>query len=291
METTNTELLDIILKGGKQADEEMFNILYHLLNHQLRQRFEVYHDQLFDDFEDVVDDFFFYLRNGKEENGQQTYLSLRSIEKKESLEPWILNTFRNYLSMRAAKERKLCCSELSVENIADGDSLSSTLTDEEMLSITSNLLAYAHQVFSLRDRFIFLRTMLSILNKKKAIPNKAMAQALGMTYVAYREATYRTRCRLADYCSRLLLDERLRLDDKHLQMAQQINDDFQHLYPTLLGYYNQAIDELPRADAVKQLRQNYYLDSGNIMHEAKSSYSTTLSVEAFWNMLKRFIVI
>ena len=291
MVTTNTNFLDIISNGGEQADKVMLNMLHQHLNHQLRQRFEVYHNQLFGDFEDVVDDFFFYLRNGKEENDQQTYPSLRSIEKKESLEPWILNTFRNYLSVRAAKERKLCYSELSTENIADEDTLSSILTDEEMLSIASHLIAYAHQILPPRDRFIFLRTMLSILNKKKAIPNKAMAKALGMTYVAYREAAYRTRCHLADYCSRLLQDESLRLDDKHLQMAQQINDDFQHLYPTLLGYYSQAIDALPCADNIKQLRQNHYLDNGNIMHESLPSYSTTITIAAFWNHLNRLLIV
>lgn len=118
-----------------------------------------------------------------------------------------------------------------------------------------------------------------------------MAKALGMTYVAYREAAYRTRCHLADYCSRLLQDESLRLDDNHLQMAQQINDDFQHLYPTLLGYYSQAIDALPYADDIKQLRQNHYLDSGNIMHESLSSYSTTITITAFWNQLNRLLIV
>ena len=175
MTTNNTDFLEMILCGGEQADKEMLLLLHQRLNHQLRQRFEVYHDQLFDDFEDVVDDFFFYLREGKEGDGQQSYQSLRRIEKRESFEPWILNTFRNYLNVRSNKEAKVICTELFTENVTDSDASSSLLTDERMLTVASNLIAYAHQKLSPRDRFIFLRTLLTLLNKRQALPNGSMA--------------------------------------------------------------------------------------------------------------------
>ena len=291
MTTNNTDFLEMILNGGEQADKAMFLLLHQRLNHQLRQRFEVYHDQLFDDFEDVVDDYFFYLREGKEGNGQQSFPSLRRIENKESFEAWILNTFRNYLSGRAAKERKLYCSGLPTENIADRDASSFVLTREEKLSMASHLIAYAHQVFPPRDRFISLRNLLTMLNKEKALPNEAMAKALGMTHVAYRGAVYRIKCRLAAYLTRLLQGENIRLDDQHQRMARQINDDFMDLYPTLLGYYGQAIDTLDCSDAIKQLRQEYYLATGDMMHESAPAYSTTITIEAFWNKLNRFLIV
>jgi len=286
-----SDILDTILSGGEQADMAMYHLLRHRLNHQLRERYAAYHDQLLDGFEDVVDDFFLYLREGKDGDNQKTFQSLRHIEKKESYEAWILSTFRNYLSVHAAKERKIFCSGLPVENIAEGDTSSSAVTNEEMLSIASNLIAYAHQEFFSRDRFILLRTLLTLLNKRQALPNEVMAQALEMTDVSYRVTVYRMKCRLAEYRSRLLQGKKLRLDDKHQQMAQQINEDFTHLYPTLLGYYSQAIDSLTCSEAVKQLRQEYYLTTGNIMHEAEPSYSTSLTIEAFWNKLNRFLVV
>ena len=82
-EMTTTDLTGLILNGGEQADEAMYHLLHHQLNHQLMQRFEVYQHQLLDEFEDIVDDFFFYLREGKEGENQQTYPSLRNIEKRE----------------------------------------------------------------------------------------------------------------------------------------------------------------------------------------------------------------
>ena len=290
-ETTNAELIDIILNGGELADEAMYHLLHHRLHHQLKERFEVYQYQLFDDFDDIIEDFFLYLREGKEGKNQQTYQSLRCIEKKESFESWMFSTFRNYLSVRAAKERRITHVELFTEDVAEGEVTSSMLTDEQMLSLASQLIAYAHQVFHPYEGFIFLRTLLTLLNKKQALPNEAMAKALGMTDISYRVTVYRMKCRLASYRSRLLQDKIFYLDDKHQRMAQHINNDFLHLYPTLLGYYKQSIDKLDCAEAVKQLRQNHYLSTGNMMHESESAYSTGLSIEVFWNMLNRFLIV
>ena len=92
---TTKDFIGLILNGGEQADEAMYRLLHHHLHQQLRQRYEVYQHQLLDEFDDIVDDFFFYLREGKEGKNQQPYSSLRNIEKRESLEPWMLNTFRN----------------------------------------------------------------------------------------------------------------------------------------------------------------------------------------------------
>ena len=283
--------IDIILDGGEQADEAMYHLLHHRLNHQLLQRFEVYQHQLFDDFEDIVDDFFFYLREGKERNHQQLYQSLESIEKRDSLEPWMLNTFRNYLSVRASKEEKFTLTELPFEYMAESDVPSSLLNDERKLSIASDLIAYAHQVFLPHEGFIFLRTLLTLLNKKQALPNEAMAEALGMSSGNYRVTVHRLKERLTNYLTSIIQGKQLVLDEVHQQMALRINDDFVHLYPTLLGYYSQSIDALPCADAVKQLRHNHYLTTGNLMHEDNASYSAPLTITAFWNKLNRFLIV
>ncbi len=286
-----SDFIDIILKRDERADEAMYYLLCQRFNHQLRQRFEVYQHQLFDEFDDIVDDFFFYLREGKKGNNQQTYQSIQDIEKNDSFESWMLNTFRNYLSVRAAKEEKYALTELPVEYMAESDVPISLLNDERKLSIASDLIAYAHQVFLPHEGFIFLRTLLTLLNKKQALPNEAMAKALGMSSGNYRVTVHRMKERLTKYLTSLIQGKRLVLDKVHQQMAQRINDDFIHLYPTLLGYYSQAIDALPCADAIKQLRHNHYLSTGNMMHESESAYSTGLSIEVFWNMLNRFLIV
>lgn len=257
----------------------MYYLLHQRLNGQLRRDYEVMQHQLIDDFDDVLDDFFLYLRNGKNGDERVLYPSLRRIRKRESFQSWMLRTFRNYLST---------CTTKGIKE-AYYNEQSSLLTDERKLFVASHLIAYVHQTMPPRDSFIFLRTMLTMLNKRQALPNSEMARALGMTDIAYRVTVHRMKCNLAKCRSRLMKGELLELDERHRQMARSNNDDFVHLYPTLLEYYNQTIDTLTSADAVKQLRQDYFECTDSMMHEQDALLATTLSAETFWNQLNRFL--
>lgn len=285
------DFVDIILAGGERADEAMYYLLHERLNKQLKGKFVVYQHQLMDEFEDVVEDFFLYLREGKDGRSRTPYQSLQRIQKREAFESWMLSTFRNYLTVRADKEGQMTYTGLSVEIITDVNEPSSSLTDERKLAIVSHLIAFAHQVFYPHSRFIFLRSLLTILNKQQALPNEEMAKALGMTELSYRVSVHRMKCRLAKYHTLLLQGERLALDDSHQQMAQRINDDFDHLYPTLMLYYGQTLDTLKHADAVKQLRQEYLDATGTLLHESDSLYALAPSFSSFWTSLKHFLII
>ena len=298
------EFVDIILAGGEQADEAMYYLLHERLNKQLQKKFEVYQHQLMDDFEDVVEDFFLYLREGKDGRSRTPYQSIHRIQKKESFESWMLSTFRNYLTVRADKEGKMSfitppssdyCSPSKLEGVVEDRGRmpvnENLLTDERKLAIASHLIAFAHQVFYPRSRFIFLRSLLTMLNKQQALPNEEMAKALGMTDISYRVSVHRMKCRLAKYRTLLLQGEKLTLDDPHQQMAQRIHDDFAHLYPTLMLYYGQTLDTLNRADAVKQLRQEYLAATGTLLHEPELPYALAPSISSFWTRLERFLVI
>lgn len=285
------EFVDIILAGGEQADEAMYYLLHNRLNRQLKGRFEVYRSQLMDNFEDIVEDFFLYVREGKYGRNHSAFQALQRIQKREAFETWILNTFRNYLTMRAAKEGQMTTTGLSKESVIANDTPSPSLTDERKLAIASHLIAYAHQVFYPRSRFIFLRSLLTMLNKQQALPNEEMAKALGMTDISYRVSVHRMKCSLTKYRSLLLHGEQLNLDAQHLQMAQRINDDFEHLYPTLLFYYGQTLNTLNRANAVKQLRQEYLAATGTQFHNTEISYTTAPSISSFWTHLTRFLIV
>ncbi len=284
------EFIDVILAGGERADEAMYYLLHERLNKQLQKKFEVYQHQLMDDFEDVVEDFFLYLREGKDGRNRTPYHSLQRIQKREAFESWMLSAFRNYLTVRADKEdnRTICLSDNQDIQASENPNL---LTDERKLAIVSHLIAFAHQVFYPRSRFIFLRSLLTMLNKQQALPNEEMARALGMTDISYRVSVHRMKCRLAKYRTLLLQGERLTLDDSHQQMAQCINDDFDHLYPTLMHYYGQTLDTLNRADAVKQLRQEYLAATGTLLHEPELPYSLAPSISSFWTRLERFLIV
>ena len=281
------DFMDIILQQNDESDEAMYYLLHQRLEHQLHERYDDYHQQLYDGYEDVVEDFFLYLREGKDGSKRYPYQSLRRIKKKDAFETWLLNTFRNYLSNRsAAKER------MTFIKYSDHESfeLHEPYTDEQKLAITSQLIAYAHQVFYPRGRFIFLRSLLTMLNKKKALPNEEVAKTLGMTDISYRVTLHRMKGNLIKFRQRLMQGEMLRLDDKHQQMAQNIYDDFNHLYPILLTYYTQTIDTLKCADAIKQLRQQHYEATGFMAHEPDADYPSRTTIKAFWNKMNRILI-
>lgn len=285
------DFVDVILDGGERGDEAMYYLLHQRLERQLKERYVVYQHQLMDAYEDVIEDFFLYLREGKTGWSKTPYPSLRCIRRKESFEIWILNTFRNYLTVRGETEKQKATTTLFEENIAATEDSTSPLTDERKLFIVSNLIAYAHQTLCPRDRFIFLRTLLSLLNKQQALPNDEMARALGVSAIAYRVSVHRLKRKLAYFRTCFLRGYILPLDAPHRQMAQHINDDFTHLYPTIGKYYVLSIDDLKRADAVKRLRQEYYDSSGLMLHEPERPYSIAPSISAFWTRLSRFLAV
>ena len=290
------DFVDIILHDAKRSDEAMYYLLHQRISHQLRGRYETYQHQLYDDFEDVIEDFFLYLREGR--GNRFPYQALRRIKNKESFETWLLNTFRNYLSNRTEAENGTSFSfysdhgfhGLANANTLATDEMQESFSDEQKLRIVSQLIAYAHQVFYPRGRFIFLRSLLTMLNKQKALPNDEVAKALGMSDISYRVTLHYMKCNLTKFRQRLLQGEQLRLDDEHMQMAQHICDDFDYLYPTLLIYYNQTIDTLKCAENIKQLRQQHYEATGMMAHEPDSDGSTNTTIKAFWNKLNKMLV-
>ena len=98
MQTRNTladstlpELLDIISYQSDGADAAMYFLLHHRLVDKLRKRYETYRFRLRDSFDDIVEDFFLYLRG--EGSREKTYQSLRLIRNKDAGSSPSLSTF------------------------------------------------------------------------------------------------------------------------------------------------------------------------------------------------------
>lgn len=72
------QFVDIILKGD---DEAMYYLLHERLKHLLFERYQDYSHNLYDDFDDLLDDFFIYIR----ESGHTAYQALQRIKKKRHL--------------------------------------------------------------------------------------------------------------------------------------------------------------------------------------------------------------
>ena len=275
------QFVDAILKGD---DEAMYYLLHKRMKHQLYERFQDYSHNLYDDFDDVLEDFFFYLR----ESGPTPYQALQRIKKTEVFESWLLNTFRNYLSNRSETESRINIVDKEFEQIPLLTE-DSTSNGEIKIRIVSQLIAYALQVFYPRGRFIFLRSLLTILNEQQAMPDKEMAEALDMSYISYRVTLHHMRNNVRCFREKLLRGESLRLDDKHEDLAKHIYDDFPNLYPILFDCYIQCIDTLKTSAAVKELRNQYMEERGFVVHEPSISEQTHITITRFWEKLNQWL--
>ncbi|MBQ8155776.1 MAG: DNA alkylation repair protein [Prevotella sp.] len=282
------DFVNIILHQADKSDEAMYYLLHHRLGHSLHEGYETFQRQLYDSFDDILEDFFLYLREGKSGTNRYPYQSLQRIKNKDAFETWLRNTFRNYLATRAKAEDHASFTAYSDQ--AHEASSCSPITDEQKLSVASQLIAYAHQVFTSRGRFVFLRSLLTMLNKQQALPDQEVADALGMSHLSYRVMAHRMKHNLAQFRLRLLRGEHLRLDADHQQMAGHICDDFTHLYPTLISYYNQSINSLKCAESINQLRQEYYRSTGNMLHEPSPNSPISISISALWEKFNLMLI-
>lgn len=280
---TSAQLLDIILQGNGQSDEAMYYVLRERINGRLKEKFKGHEHVFFEEFEDVVDDFFLYLREG---NGRtlEPYHALRLIVNKEAFEGWLESTFRNYLTNRGNAEVE--CYALDDTKMASNESANAN--QEELIHKAALLIAYSHQVFLPRGRFIFLRSILSLLNKANALPDDEMAEALGMSHIHYRVTAHRMKKNVQKFRQRLDMGGQLRLDNEHKAMTKRINDDFFSLYPTLICYYNATLLQLKQEPAITALREKHYNLTGLMLHECEKEYRK-LTVNASWNKLNRWL--
>lgn len=195
-----------------------------------------------------------------------------------------MSAFRNYLTNRSNAEEQTCgLSEHNLKADEDGED-----NQELLIRKAAQLIAYSHQVFLPRGRFIFLRSILTLLNKENALPDSEMAEALGMTHTHYRVTAHRMKKNVLNFRKRLDAGEQLRLDEEHKTMTKQIDDDFCSLYSTLIHYYKATLQQLKQEPEITALRQRHYNLTGLMLHENQAEYGK-LTVNAFWNKLNRWL--
>lgn len=68
---TSAQLLDIILQGNERSDEVMYYVLKERVGERLKEKFRTHEHVFFEEFEDIVDDFFLYLRGGNGRDREQ----------------------------------------------------------------------------------------------------------------------------------------------------------------------------------------------------------------------------
>ena len=251
---------DLIVKGGESGLEAAYYLLTKRLNRALKGMFELYGFGLSDDFKDSIDDFFLYLYEGNGTEVRKPFAMLESIRNKNAFFAWILGTYRRFLLNKAKEEvkRKELLEHARVFTRTDPEQYS----EEVLIALLAAAIAFADQQFTLRNRFILYRMLLSYLDHSRAIPQHAMALALNMHPVTYRVCNKRLKDRLSE------AGETLKLDSAHQLMRERITESFNRLYGLLLEYYEETLVLLPSALEIQSLRLKSIRSEGQMMHEA-----------------------
>ena len=156
-----------------------------------------------------------------------------------------------------------------------------------MIRCLASAIAYADQRFKPCNRFIFYRSMLTLLDHRRAIPQEEMASAMKLHPVTYRVRCKRQRDRFQDFILWQETGRCLELDRRHELMRLCIEEEFKQLYALLIGYYNQVLEQLPARDDIRALRLEYGRQTGLVMHENNCyGYRYRMNVQAFYKALK-----
>lgn len=281
------DLYRLIVKGDSQSDEAVHYLLYMRMYAQLKDVYAVYESRCRDEYEDVLNDFFLYLREGAYADNNVPYEALLGLRHTEALASWMQSTFRNYLTNRVATEAKSMelLTEYS-EDVEDDDSCNLVADTEHKIEIFAHLVAYMLHVLQPRERFIMLRWLLTILDKSKALPEKEMAQAMGLSYEAYRVIVYSVKMQTRHNLLLLMQKGSTKLPNVEvlaninhpncLSVAADINDHFADLYNHLIAYYEGTLSVLPNAKTIAQLRLTRREERGSVVHDdAAIEYRTS----------------
>lgn len=245
--------------------EAAYYLLTKRLNKALKGIFELYGFGLNDDYKDTIDDFFLYLYEGNQESPKKPFAMLETIRNKNAFFAWVLGTYRRFLLNKAKEEvkRKELLEHARVFTRTDPEQYS----EEVLIALLAAAIAYADQQFTLRNRFILYRMLLSFLDHSRAIPQHAMALALNMHPVTYRVCNKRLKDRLSEFILIQEAGETLKLDSAHQFMRERITESFNRLYGLLLEYYEETLALLPSAPEIQSLRLKSIQRDGQMMHE------------------------
>lgn len=284
-EFTQKEYYDAIVK----RDGDSASIVYYLVDKQLRRKLRTIFANLdgenFFEFQDTIEDFFLYLHDGSKWIYEKPFQVFESIDNKESLFKWVTMTYRNFMLRQLKEELR--------RKAADENSYSEEpeIQDDAKIHNLSTAIAYADQKYMSRSRFVMYRLLLTFLNRSLAVPQEEMAQAVDMQPVAYRVSTKRVKDNIVAYIKCMEQGRKLELDVEHEQMRDIIKSNFGSLYSTLSGYYDNAIEQLPTAEAIKRLRFGHRHTGDFVCHENAASYGlcNCTNIGYLYEMMMRFL--
>lgn len=264
-------------------DEALYFVLANALKDRLEKVFCPYEQAVPFAFDDALQDFFLYLRGA----GTKTYSMLDSLRDSASADAWLISAFRNFVSHQVRDAARLDITSVPYSPDICYD------PNQEMSQITmlSTMIAYCYQELPIVQRFVFLRMVLTILDRNRALPQKDVATVLGMSHVYYRVLGNRVKSFMIQAKERLLHGEELVLAESGLSMQEALESDFTGWYDAIAEYYSMTIAQFAQSESINALRSSYCDDStGTLLHDTPYTYlnkHTPLEneIENLWNWL------
>ena len=244
-------------------DNALYRVLTESLKLRLQRRFRAYEKRAPFAFEDALQEFFLYLRG----EGNNAYSIFRDLRDASAADAWLLTTFRNFVSKKSRYGVPAVAGDIpDLSDFPDCPqaNLQNNPQDEHQ-KILSTMIAYCYQELPLVQRFVFMRMILTYLDRDRALPQKDVALVLGLSHIYYRVLCNRVKAFALQVKGRILAGERLLLNMNALEMRDRLDADFGGWYDLLSSYYAETIAKFTQAEEINALRYSYATESSDMM--------------------------
>ena len=236
-------------------DDALYRVLTDSLRPRLLRRFRPYEKRAPFAFEDALQEFFLYLRG----DGNNAYSIFKELKDASAAGAWLITTFRNFVSKKSRYGVRAVA--MDIPDLSDCPSR----PQDEQQKILSTMIAYCYQELPLVQRFVFMRMILTYLDRDRALPQKDVALVLGLSHIYYRVLCNRVKSFAMRVKGRILAGEHLPLNMNALEMRGRLDADFSGWYDLLSSYYAETIAKFTQAEEINDLRYNYCTDSSDMM--------------------------
>ena len=238
-------------------DNALYRVLTESLKPRLQRRFRAYEKRAPFVFEDALQEFFLYLRG----DGNNAYSIFRELKDASAADAWLITTFRNFVSKKS--RYGVPAAAVDVSDLSDCPDC----PQDKLQKVLSTMIAYCYQELPLVQRFVFMRMILTYLDRDRALPQKDVALVLGLSHVYYRVLCNRVKAFALQVKGRILAGERLPLNLNALEMKNTLDADFSGWYDLLSSYYAETINQFTQAEEINTLRYSYATDSDMVLHD------------------------
>lgn len=251
---STSRLRELILKRDKNSDEAAF----YLLRYRMQEKFSAMYNKSKPkmDFDDVMMDFYLYLRNSKQDTDKMPFHAIEGLRSWWAFDSWLTTTFRHYL-IGLIKKDVNTCSDNRLETIADCQESNNDKLDKE-INILAHAVAFKERWGTAEDKFILYRSLMYSLDKNKMIGRKDMALAMGLTDVNYRTKDSRLRKNLKDIIEKMRSRGSLnsfQLDERTLAVKEDIEKNYVDFFSVVARLYENALSQLQAQREIEELRQ------------------------------------